>query len=84
MHKRYFTIAACYIKSKPVKIYYAIVAVASLYAMFLSGTRGAMLVPLGGLALFTILSKNIKVMTIGSFSLLFIYIFLCFYDDRAK
>ena len=73
-----FTIAACYIKSKPVKIYYAIVAVASLYAMFLSGTRGAMLVPLGGLALFTILSKNIKVMTIGGFSLLFIYIFFAF------
>ena len=73
-----FTIVACYIKSKPLKIYYAIVAIASLYSMFLSGTRGAMIVPLGGLALFTILSKNIKVMTIGSFSLLFIYVFFAF------
>lgn len=73
-----FTIVACYIQSKPFKIYYAIVAVASLYAMFLSGTRGAIIVPLGGLALFTILSKNIKIMIIGSLSLLFIYIFFAF------
>ena len=73
-----FAIAAYYIQSKPFKIYYAIVSVASLYAMFLSGTRGALIVPLGGLALFTVLSKNIKIMAIGSFSLLFIYIFFAF------
>ncbi|WP_337941010.1 O-antigen ligase family protein [Parabacteroides sp.] len=73
-----FTIAACYIKSKPLKIYYTIVAIASLYAMFLSGTRGAMIVPLGGLALFIILSKNIRIIAIGSISLLCIYIFFAF------
>ena len=73
-----FTIAACYIKSKPLKIYYTIVVIASLYAMFLSGTRGAMIVPLGGLALFIILSKNIRIIAIGSISLLCIYIFFAF------
>lgn len=73
-----FTIVACYIKSKPLKIYYGIVAIASLYAMLLSGTRGAIIVPLGGLALLIVLSKNIKIMTIGSFSLLCIYIFFAF------
>lgn len=73
-----FTMAAYYIKSKPLKIYYGIVGIASLYAMLLSGTRGAIIVPLGGLALFTVLSKNIKMMITGSLSLLFIYIFFAF------
>lgn len=73
-----FTIVACYIKSRPLKIYYGIVAIASLYAMLLSGTRGAIIVPLGGLALLIVLSKNIKIMAIGSFSLLCIYIFFAF------
>ncbi|WP_455637573.1 O-antigen ligase family protein [Parabacteroides sp.] len=73
-----FSIAACYIKPKPLKIYYGIVAIASLYAMLLSGTRGAMIVPLGGLALLIVLSKNIKIITIGSLSLLCIYVFFAF------
>lgn len=73
-----FTIVACYTKSNSLKIYYGIVAVTSLYAMFLSGTRGAMIVPLGGLALFIVLSKNIKIITIGSLALLIVYVFFAF------
>lgn len=73
-----FTIIACYIKSKPLRIYYGIVAAASLYAMFLSGTRGAIIVPLGGLALLIVLSKNIKIMTVGCFNLLLIYVFFAY------
>lgn len=73
-----FTIVACFTKSNSLKIYYSIVAITSIYAMFLSGTRGAMIVPLGGLALFIVLSKNIKIIIIGSLSLLIIYVFFAF------
>lgn len=73
-----FTIVACFTKSKSLKIYYSIVAITSIYAMFLSGTRGAMIVPLAGLALFIVLSKNVKIIITGSLSLLIIYVFFAF------
>lgn len=71
-------IASLYMKKRTLKIYYAIVAIASLYTMMLSGTRGAIIVPLAGLALYTVVSKQTKAMLIGSVSLVFIYIFFAF------
>lgn len=73
-----FGLSAFYIKNKALKTYYTIIAIGSVYAMFLTGTRGALIVPLGGLALFTVISKNIKAMLIGSMTLFFIYIFFAF------
>lgn len=70
-----FGIVAISSQRSTTKIYYSIVAICSLYAMLLSGTRGAMIVPLGGLALYTIISKNVKSMVIGSITLMLIYIF---------
>lgn len=73
-----FAITTIYTNNKALKIYYGFIAIASIYAMFLSGTRGAMIVPLGGVALYTIVSKNIKALVAGSITLLLIYIFFAF------
>lgn len=73
-----FGITALYVKSIPSKIYYAIISIGGIYAMFLSGTRGAMIVPLGGLLLYTIISKNIKACLTGGILLIGLYIFFAF------
>lgn len=73
-----FAIVTIYTHNKALKMYYGFIAIASIYAMFLSGTRGAIIVPLGGLALYTIISKNIKALIAGFVALLFIYIFFAF------
>lgn len=73
-----FGITAFYIKQPTQKVYYIIISLLSLYAMFMSGTRGAMIVPLGGLVLYTIICKNIKAIAFGSIALLFVYVFFAF------
>lgn len=73
-----FIISGLYIKSKGLKIYYIIIGLLSLYAMFSSGTRGAMIVPLAGLALYIVISKNIKAILSGGTTLLLIYLFFAF------
>lgn len=71
-------VTALSVPEKSLKIYYAVVALLALYAMFLSGTRGAMIVPLGGLVLYTLISKNYRSMLAGGVSLLLIYSFFAF------
>lgn len=44
------------------RLFYAGVAFASIIGLFMSGTRGAIIVPFGGLVLYCLLSKNPKVM----------------------
>lgn len=73
-----FALTALSIKNKSLKVYYFILSALSIHAMMLSGTRGAMIVPLGGIALYIIISKNIKAITIGGISLAFIYVFFAF------
>lgn len=73
-----FGITAMYVKNATQKIYYTIVSLLSMYAMFLSGTRGAIIVPLGGMMLYMIISKNIKAIASGGITLIFIYIFFAF------
>lgn len=75
-----FFIAALFVKKKGLKVFYAIVSVATIYAMFLSGTRGAMIVPLAGFALFAIVSKNGKILTASGIALIVIYSFFVFTD----
>ena len=57
------------------KLYYAIISLLAFYAMFMSGTRGAIAVPLSALALYTIISKNYKAMIAGGGTLIAIYVF---------
>lgn len=73
-----FGITAFYIKNRFLKFYYTTISLLSLYAMFLSGTRGAIIVPLGGLMLYTIICKNVKAIAFGGITLVFIYVFFAF------
>ncbi|MDL2221169.1 O-antigen ligase family protein [Parabacteroides sp. OttesenSCG-928-N08] len=70
-----FFIATLYIRNIGLKLFYLFVGFCALYAMFLSGTRGAMIVPLAGLALFAIVSKNYKLLISSGAALILIYVF---------
>lgn len=65
-------------RSRPKKIFFLIVAILGLYGMLLSGTRGAISVPLAAFMVFFILKKN-KVITIsGFFVVIIVFIFFKF------
>lgn len=73
-----FGVLTFYTSRKRRAVYYGILSVLSLYAMFLSGTRGAMIVPLGGLALYILISKNYKAIIGGGILLTAVYCFFVF------
>ncbi|CAD0007285.1 O-antigen ligase family protein [Flavobacterium salmonis] len=60
------------------KVFFIIVGVLGLYGMMISGTRGAIGVPLGGLMTFFVLRKNIKVLAFGVVLLAIVFIFFKF------
>lgn len=70
-----FAQIAYFTKKRGLKIYYFCISILGMYSMFMTGTRGAIAVPLGGLLLFTLINKNIKLMTASFFFGCFIYIF---------
>lgn len=70
-----FMVCALYIKNKGLKLFYAAVSILALYAMIISGTRGALIVPLAGLALFSVVIGNWKILITGGIILLVIYVF---------
>ena len=57
------------------RLFFLLVAVLGLYGLILSGTRGAMSVPLAGFMAFFVLRKNIKVMATGLIMILVVFIF---------
>ena len=69
-----FGISAIFVKERFIRLYYIIIAICSIYALFISGTRGALFVPIGGIILFTFLSKNIKLMGATVIFGLFFYV----------
>ena len=68
-------IMAFYVEERGLRMYYFIVSLLAGYALSLSGTRGAMIVPLGGLVMYILLSKNIRRMVTAGVMLLGIYLF---------
>lgn len=69
-----FAILSIHETKKTKKYFYLFVALASLYAMLISGTRSAIAVPLMGFGLYTVLSKRFKIMILAGsviFSLFF-------------
>ncbi len=60
-------------KSRKRKIFYITVAVLGFYGMLLSGTRGAISVPLAALFLFFVLKKNKVVMIFGFILILIVF-----------
>lgn len=57
------------------KIFFAILALASFYGMFISGTRGAIAVPAAGFFLYIILIRNVKLVTLGIIAGISVFIF---------
>lgn len=66
-----FAITAFQVKEKRLRTFYLIVAGACAYGMIISGTRGSLIIPFSGLTLYTLLSRNIKVI-IPTFAFLLI------------
>ncbi|HNX79981.1 MAG TPA: hypothetical protein PKJ24_08855 [Prolixibacteraceae bacterium] len=63
------------VPSRKMKIFWSIVAIAGYYGMSVSGTRGALFVPIGGGALYILLNRNFKAFFIGLFLFAVIYTF---------
>ncbi len=57
-----FGIAAFNISSKYYRFFFILVMLLSGLGLMMSGTRGAMIVPFGGIILYFLLSKNVKIM----------------------
>ena len=57
------------------KIFFIIVGVLGLYGMVISGTRGAISVPLIGFMTFFVLRKNVRVMASGIVFLMVVFVF---------
>jgi hypothetical protein len=60
------------------KLFFIVVSIFALYGMILSGTRGALSVPLAGFMAFFVLRKNIRVMLVGFFLLMTVFVFFKF------
>ncbi len=73
-----FFIMPFYIKNPLIKGFYIFVAALSCYGMFISGTRGAIVVPLAGLAYFCLLGKNFKAFSASVVLFLFLFCFFAF------
>lgn len=70
-----FGILALGEKNRNMKIFYAIVALLGLYGMAISGTRGALSVPIAGFVLYMILRKNKKIVITGFALLAVVFVF---------
>jgi len=65
-------------KNKRSKYFFVLVALLAFYGMIISGTRGAISVPLAGFMTFFILRKNIRVLSFGVALLALVFIFFRF------
>jgi hypothetical protein len=57
------------------RLFFGIVALAGMYGMFISGTRGAIAVPAMGFFFYLILTKNVRLVVIGMVMGLSVYVF---------
>ncbi|MGE4434543.1 MAG: O-antigen ligase family protein [Bacteroidales bacterium] len=73
-----FLIVSLHVKKPFLKIFYFVIGLLGMYAMFVSGTRGAIAVPFAGFALYSILSKNAKLTTTMVMFLFASYVFFNF------
>jgi len=60
------------------KIFFLTVGILGIYGMMISGTRGSISVPLAGFMTYFILSKNIRVVSIGFTLILILFVFFKF------
>jgi hypothetical protein len=60
------TIAFIHAKITKEKFLFGLMALAGFYGMFISGTRGAIAVPFAGFFLYLVLTRNLRMITIGT------------------
>lgn len=73
-----YTIIGFHIHNKPKKLYYLIIGLISFISMFLSGTRGALIIPLIGAMLYCLLCKNIRIFVITGLTGVLIFFFFSY------
>ncbi|RLD44718.1 MAG: O-antigen ligase domain-containing protein [Bacteroidetes bacterium] len=66
------------IKGRGNRIFFLIMGIMGIWGMMLSGTRGAIIVPMIGGLVYLILRKNLRILIIGSGVLIFMYLFFAF------
>jgi hypothetical protein len=66
------------VKGKAKKIFFIVMGIMGLWGMMLSGTRGAMIVPMIGGVVYIILKKNLRVIIIGGATLAVVYVFFAY------
>lgn len=62
-------------KSVKLKLLYGFIGLMGFYGMLISGTRGAIAVPVMGFALYVALQKNIKILVLGAIMGLSVFVF---------
>ena len=73
-----FAIIAFSTKNKKLKFFYLVTALLGFYGMVISGTRGAISIPLTGFLLYVILRKNTLIAICGIVLLMLIFVFFKF------
>jgi len=71
-------LVAVSIKGRRNKILFIAMSITGLWGMLLSGTRGAIIVPLIGGAIYLVLRKNLRVLIIGGITMVFVYLFFAY------
>ena len=72
------TIAFLHAHKYKERVLFGAMAITGFYGMFISGTRGAIAVPFAGFFLYLILTRNLKLITLGTFLGLIIFVFFKF------
>lgn len=70
-----FSIVAFYVRSKPLRVYFLVVALLAGYGMMISGTRAAMIIPFVGYTFFVVLTRQWKVIFPGIVVIAAVFIF---------
>ena len=70
-----FAIIAFSTKNKKLKVFYLVTAILGFYGMIISGTRGAISIPLAGFLLYVILRKNTAIVISGVVFLIIVFVF---------
>ncbi len=66
------------IKGKGNKVFFLIVSFMGFWGMIISGTRGAMVVPMIGGVVYIVLKKNVRIVILGAIFLAFTYVFFAY------
>ncbi len=75
-----YAIITFHTQNRLLRLFYLTIAIMGAIGMIMSGTRGALIVPFGGLMLYCLLSKNIRIILISSIVGTLLYLFFAFTD----